>query len=308
MIDEQPFLKTILANPHDWSPRLVFADWLDECGDPRGELVRLVYWLHQPENVGYPPPPGRREREARLQELVSQDVPWIGPFVTIWPHIKLILIPPGTFMMGSPPDEEGRKENEDLHVVTHCRAFLLGVFPVTRSQWWMIMHSNPTYFRGKKFPVEGVSWTDCQEFCRRLPNWTNRTAQLPSEAEWEFACRAGTSTPFHFGAVLDGTQANCRGTYPVGTTSKRQPLRSSTRVGSYPPNAFGLYDMHGNVDEWCEDSAQWSEWNERMPMRARRGGSCISSRSSCYRAADRSCGRSDRGVMKTGFRVCIRLE
>jgi uncharacterized protein (TIGR02996 family) len=307
--EDRPFLNTILANPNDWSSRLVFADCLEERGDPRGELVRLLHWLHLAENVGFPPPPGRREREDRLRELMSRGVSWIGPFVTIGPHMRFALIPPGTFMMGSPPKEEGRRDRETLHAVTHSRAFLLGVYPVTRSQWWGIMRSNPTHFSGKKYPVQGVSYSDCEEFCRKLSTWTERTAGLPRETEWEYACRAGTSTPFNFGVVFDGQQGNFRGAYPLKAKGKRRATMSVTTVGVYRPNAFGLYDLHGNVAEWCEDWADWGEHAQaNTHFRILRGGSCRNEHVYHCRAAHRDCQHTNFPTRGTGFRVCIHLD
>src|SRR5262249_20250456 len=153
------------------------------------------------------------------------------------PQLKLALIPPGTFMMGSPPEEAERRENETLHVVSQPRAFLFGVYPVTRSQWWKFMRSNPTRFLRKKFPVNNVTHASSLEFCQRLATWTGQAMRLPTESEWEYACRAGTSTPFHFGTVLDGTQANCNHTYPTGTAKKRRHPGIMTTVGVFPPNA-----------------------------------------------------------------------
>ena len=153
--------------------------------------------------------------------------------------------------MGSPESESGHKGNETQHSVILTRHFYIGAYEVTQEQWQAIMGSNPSYSKGDQLPVEMVSWNDCQEFCKRatkkdldakrIPEgWKYR---LPTEAEQEYACRAGTTTPFHYGETLDSTQANIDG-------EKTLP------VGSFKPNAWGLYDMHGNVYEWCQD--YWS--------------------------------------------------
>ena len=122
--------------------------------------------------------------------------------------IEMVWIPPGTFTMGSPSGEEGRLDNERQHQVTLTKGFWLGKYEVTQAQWESVMGSNPSHFKGRDLPVEQVSWNDCQEFIRKLNARGEGGFRLPTEAEWEYACRAGTTTPFHFGSVLDGSQAN----------------------------------------------------------------------------------------------------
>ena len=185
--------------------------------------------------------------------------------------MKLTLIPAGEFLMGSPDEEEDRSDGETEHRVWIRKPFFLGVYEVTQAEYKRVMGTNPSYFssagRGKesvsgldtsRFPVELVSWDDAAEFCRKLSSLpeeraARRTYRLPTEAEWEYACRAGTTSPFHFGSQLNGEQANSDGGYPYGTTDKGPDLERTTTVGSYAPNAFSLYDMHGNVYEWCQD-------------------------------------------------------
>ena len=148
----------------------------------------------------------------------------------------------------------GRGTNETLHQVTITKPFYLGKYLVTQEQWRTVMGSNPSKSKGDNLPVETVSWDDCQEFLKKLnDNAKNVTFRLPTEAEWEYACRAGTTTPFHFGSELNGRQANCDGNNPYGTNNKGPYLDKTSAVGSYAPNAWGLYDMHGNVREWCSD-------------------------------------------------------
>ena len=168
-------------------------------------------------------------------------------------QLELILIQAGTFLMGSPASEAERDSDETRHEVTLTQPFYLGKYPVTQAQWKAVMGSNPSYFKGATLPVEKVSWEDAQGFCAKVRQKTGQVVGLPTEAQWEFACRAGTSTPFHFGSALDGTQANCDGNYPYGTTKKGPYLKKTSPVGSYPANAWGLHDMHGNVWEWCQD-------------------------------------------------------
>lgn len=166
------------------------------------------------------------------------------------------LIPAGSFMMGSPPNEAGREPQESHRRVQLPRAFYLGKFEVTQGQWKQLMGANPSHFSdcGERCPVERVNWHQVQEFIARLNKLSaGEKFRLPSEAEWEYACRAGTITPFNTGNTLNTEQANYNGDYPYAG----QPLGSNRErtlpVGSFAPNAWGLFDLHGNVWEWCED-------------------------------------------------------
>lgn len=185
--------------------------------------------------------------------------------------VELVLIRPGTFIMGSPATEKGRYDDELQHSVQISLPFYLGIYPVTQRQWQAVMGNNPSHFKGDDLPVEQVSWDDVQEFLKKLnelekdSEWLYR---LPTEAEWEYACRAGTTTPFYFGNTLSSAQANFNGNYPYGGADKGRYLGCTTKVGSYPRNGFGLYDMHGNVWEWCED-----RYNPEASARVLRGGS-----------------------------------
>ncbi len=164
------------------------------------------------------------------------------------------------------------------------KGFHLGTFPVTQEQWQAIMGNNPSRFKGRKRPVETVSWDDCVEFCDRLGQRTGMRIRLPTEAEWEYACRAGTSTAYHFGNELEPRLANYAGS-------------NTSEVGSYPPNAWGLYDMHGNVSEWCQDwYGPYPQGDSRDPQgsnygdsRLLRGGSWYSYPVKCRSARRNGC-------------------
>jgi uncharacterized protein (TIGR02996 family) len=235
------------------------------------------------------------------------------------------LIPPGTFRMGSPESEPGHSEDEGpQHEVEITRPFYLGVYPVMQREFQAVMGDNPSHFTperngGPLHPVENVSWEDGRAFCERLSaREPGRRYELPTEAQWEYACRAGTETPFSFGKELNGKQANCNGKYPYGTDVKGPYLEQTCRVGSYEANGFGLYDMHGNVWQWCEDyydrkyysmSPIKDPFNGKKSEDARvlRGGSWLGYSGFC-RAAYRDWYAPAFRNLDFGFRVCFRLD
>ncbi len=192
---------------------------------------------------------------ARCEEAAKEITNSIG--------MRLVLIPAGKFVMGSPATEAEREAGEDQHEVAITRPFYLSVHAVTQGQFEKVMGKNPSFFHPKNggspdHPAEQVRWHEAREFCTRLSalpeeKKAGRTYRLPSEAEWEYACRAGTTTPFNVGDALSSTQANFNGNFPYGGAEKGPSLRQTEKVGSYPPNAWGLYDMHGNVLQWCND-------------------------------------------------------
>ncbi|BAY79863.1 hypothetical protein NIES25_63510 (plasmid) [Nostoc linckia NIES-25] len=226
--------------------------------------------------------------------------------------LDMVEIPGGSFNMGSPLAENGRTKNEEPQHVVNVPAFFIGNFEVTQEQYQQIMGSNPSFFKGAKRPVEKVSWNDAIDFCKKLSQKTGRKYRLPSEAEWEYACRAGTTTPFHFGETITTELANYDGDSAYASAPKGKNRQETTQVGSFPHNAFGLYDMHGNVWEWCQDT--WHDSYEGAPSdgsawidnnnstRILRGGSWISNPIRC-RSAYR--GYDDRNVhyKYIGFRV-----
>ena len=166
-------------------------------------------------------------------------------------NLEMVLIPAGKFMMGSPASENGRDNNETQHEVTLTKPYYMGKYEVTQEQWEGVMGENRSQVKGAKLPVTDVSWEDCQEFIKKLNAKTNNGYRLPTEAEWEYACRAGTTTAYSFGDSLTKSDA-----------SYGDEAGSIKAVGSYKPNAFGLFDMHGNVWEWCED------WHAEYPTGA----------------------------------------
>ena len=185
--------------------------------------------------------------------------------------MSFVLVPPGAFTMGSPEAEPRRLPEETPHRVVLTKPVYMAAYEVTQGQWETLMGDNPAYWspegyrrkRGKerdtsRFPVERVAWFQAMEFCKRLADRpeeraAGRVYRLPTETEWEYACRAGTETPYHFGAVHDGSLANSFGGAPYGVDKKGPYLNRPCDVGSYPANAFGLHDMHGNMWEWCAD-------------------------------------------------------
>jgi len=165
--------------------------------------------------------------------------------------------PSGCFTMGSPEQEQHRDpESEQCRIICFARGFFCGIHPVTQAELEAIMQDNPSRFEGERLPVDSVSWIDAEAFWQKSRELTGKPVRLPTEAEWEYACRGGTTTPFYWGSELNGTQANCNGSDPYGTPTSGPYLGRTTPVGSYAtkfPHPWGLTDLHGNVTEWCAD-------------------------------------------------------
>jgi formylglycine-generating enzyme len=172
--------------------------------------------------------------------------------------MKLVRIPAGKFVMGSPANEAERDPEELEHEVHITKPFYMGAHEVTQAQLERTMFKSKSHFSGPDLPAEQVRWKEAVEFCEKLSNLAaerkaGRSYRLPTEAEWEYACRAGTKTAFHHGDDLSAAQANFNGNHPFGKAAKGPYLQKTAPVGSYAANAWGLFDMHGNVSEWCSD-------------------------------------------------------
>ncbi|NEO98133.1 MAG: SUMF1/EgtB/PvdO family nonheme iron enzyme [Symploca sp. SIO2E9] len=168
--------------------------------------------------------------------------------------LEMVEIPGGSFKMGSPAWEKGRYKDESPQHDVKVPTFFMGRFEVTQEQYQQVMGKNPSRFKGNKRPVERVSWNEAMEFCKRLnQNQAERSYSLPSEAQWEYACRAGEKTPFHCGKTITDKLANYDAIRTYASEPAGKYRRETTPVGSFPANGFGLYDMHGNVWEWCFD-------------------------------------------------------
>ncbi len=187
--------------------------------------------------------------------------------------LNMVEIPGGRFLMGSPETEAERLDNESPQHEVALREFFIGMYPITQAQWGAIanlapvnqeINSHPANFKGENHPVERVSWNDATEFCARLSKQTGRNYRLPTEAEWEYACRSGTQTPFYFGKTLTTDLANYDGNYTYNNGPNGDSRQQTTSVDHFGlANAFGLCDMHGNIYEWCED--HWHNNYEDAP-------------------------------------------
>ena len=328
-MNEDAFLSALRESPNDEVTWLALADWLDDQGQAeRAELVRLVRRLR-----GVPVMRRTRDRvalEDRVASLLVAGVEPVALEVVNSIGMRLALMPPGVFRLGSPATEKSRNYDESSHEVEITRPFYVGVFPVTQGQYETVMGTNPSAFReggpndpgleAREFPVESVNWHDAVDFCARLSaipaeKKARRVYRLPSEAEWEYAARGGPACtgPFCFGSSLSSSQANFNGQYPYGGARKGPHLKRPSRVGSYRPNVLGLYDVHGNIWEWCNDW-RYSGYYDFSPRtdppgpdegseRVKRGGAWRLCGGAACRVARRSASPPGARLPDVGFRV-----
>ena len=319
---------------------------------PKGArgIESIVQYPH-PDRTSPISPMPTQQSPTPNRKLITQTRTHRGKFFTEklddTIDLDMMLILSGSFMMGQSEEEKQgliRTRGEEIyqesyldelprHLVT-VPSFFMDKCAITQAQWRIVatsysqvtqeLNHDPSNFKGDNLPVEQVSWDDAQEFCARLSNHTKRNYRLPSESEWEYACRAGTTTPFHFGETIDATLANYRaqdyemkkksysGTYDRGVLGEYR--EKTIEVGTFLPNVFGLYDMHGNVWEWCEDDfhsdyksaptdgSAWVESDRESARRLLRGGSWYNIPVNC-RSAERFLNTRDIRTYCVGFRV-----
>jgi formylglycine-generating enzyme required for sulfatase activity len=294
-----PVRESVPVVPESVAPRIVLSTFKFETVklNERGKIVE------------------RKSLEARQ---FAED---LGDGITI----EMVAISGGEFLMGAPKGEESSGDDERPQHRVSVPDFFMGRYPVTQAQWKRVaalpqekldLAPEPSNFKGAQRPVERVSWLEATEFCERLSRATGKQYRLPSEAEWEYACRAGTTTPFHFGPTISPEVANYNGNYTYGKGPKGKYPEQTTNVGIFPANTFGLYDIHGNVWEWCQDEwhdtyknspSDGSAWEENkntsnQSPRLLRGGSWFSDPAGC-RSADRFRRAPDYRGGSIGFRL-----
>jgi formylglycine-generating enzyme required for sulfatase activity len=305
-----------------------YCQAMEESGD-RGELATLAYLDYQRTAQAK----GRRfsfrtatvDLKGKITATASGSAVQFFERLVSGVYLEIVSIPGGIFQMGAPETENGRSPDEGpVHPVS-VKSFYLGKYPITQRQWQVVagwprqridLNPDPSRFKGPLRPVENVSWFEAVEFCERLSSRTGRQYRLPTEAEWEYACRAGTTTPFSFGATINPELVNYDGNNPYGEAPKGRYRQATVDVGQLGyANSFGLYDMHGNVWEWVEDV--WHNSYEEAPRdgsawlsggnqegRVLRGGSWIVYGNYC-RSAYRVNYSPDSRYVNNGFRVVM---
>lgn len=300
------------------------ADPLQRPANAGELLARLPGDTAPPKPEPAPRPRAKRGGEVwKVLDTLQRAEPERPKVVTNAVGMRFVLVPAGKFVMGSPMEEAGRRDNEGPpHEVILTKPFYLAATPTTQEQYLKVMGVNPARFQGAaggglEHPVECVSWDEAVTLCSRLaglPTEAGRAYRLPTEAEWEYACRAGSSTPFHFGPSLSAREASMDGHHPYGDGPRGPSAPRTAKVGSYPANHFGLFDMHGNVWEWCAD---WydADYYQRSPRqdppgptsgayRVLRGGSWRNQAATC-RSAYRNALAPNQRQPFIGFRLVL---
>jgi uncharacterized protein (TIGR02996 family) len=277
----------LFADPSDHVGWAALADWYEENDQlAQAELLRLQIWLT--DHLDHP---DRLAKERRQCQLIANKVEPACVFYDIPLRkslsIRFSLIPPGQFYMGNDVTNSARGEEGPRHKVLLTRPFLIAITPITQSQWFAVMRNRPSMQRGPKRPVDSVHWEDCQNFCTTLTERIGHKVRLPTEAEWEYACRAGISADYYSGFTMEDLER----------VAWFQHL-ATTNVGQHQPNGWGLYDMLGNVWEWTADAyrnypsratpRRNPRFNRRSSYRAARGGG-FSNPAACCRSSTRIC-------------------
>ena len=291
--------------------RSAFRDWCYENLRKHDDGFRLALSIQanqtsEPTIIQFATPPVFTSPSSSNPQALILDLP---------NNIKLemLKIPAGSFLMGSTEAEVKRLNQEystdqfncelPQHRVT-LQEYYLGKYPVTQEQYQAVMSNNSSYFKDNpKHPVVNVFWDKAKAFCHKIYDLTGQKVRLPTEAEWEYGCRAGTTTPFYFGETISPEQANYRGNYTFEDREKEIYWQTTTPVGSFPGNKFGLYDMHGNVWEWCEDN--WHNNYKEKPETLKQNGNIIWLSSSQYHVMRGGYNESSMKDCRSSMRKCL---
>ena len=318
MIHEQAFLQQIQEEPENPLPRLIYADWLEERGNPRSELIRIQEQLRRSDT------PERLKVEDRMQELLGQGVKPIQISYTNWIGISLNLIFPGELLSPCQKSSSKQEEQSRLLATTVSAPFWIAQSVVTQGHWEAL--SGPDFRIGIEHPVAGddypmtnVNWHGAVDFCNRLTVYERIAGELgtrwryalPTEVQWEYACRSGTTTPFSFGRREDRLPDT--DWYAFNTVSSGQNYPH--QVKRKRPNPWGLYDMHGNVSEWCYDSggdvfsapSESQSSHQGEPCSVIRGGNWMSQAEDCKSSSRERLARTVDDP-QVGFRIALVLD
>ncbi len=279
-------------------------------------MLRLTYTLKDMIEIT----PERLAMEERMRELIL--VEGLEPVVPTYTNeigMEFAWIPPGKFLMGSPEDEPEREETETRREVTLTKGFWLQTTAVTQLQWEQVEGYNPSQLQGDELPVESVRWLDCDHFCYQLSKWTNQGTGLPTDEQWEYACRGGTTSAYWFGETITRALANYHVVSPQpGHLSNQNQERKyevsfqqvaipnqqkTVEVKTFIPNSWGIYQMHGNVFEWCQTRIGKPQ-PDPFSKRVIRGGS-LTNRAKFLRSSYRNCLSAWRAFYNVGFRCVV---